>query len=220
MSEMAPVVELSKHALASMNCLGGRENANVKTVTLLGIVLLVGAAGMIGCTDRADQQLIQVQEHLEHVFGMAFLNRDMKTQLARDHLTIVITEQLLFVGEGHEIRPDGKKVLKQMAGLFGEASFREIRVAGHVDKAVSDQSLTYFEKLELSKARAMQTGRVLKENGLNSQNVIIEWYGDIRPIASNETSQGRQMNRRVEIVVYSEDSGNSSGSIATMADRP
>lgn len=212
------MVELSKHALALMNGTGG-ENAQVKTVTLLGIVLLVGAVGMIGCTERADQQLIQVQGHLAHVFEMAFLNSDMKTQLARDHLTIVITERLLFVGGGHEIRPDGEEVLKQMAGLFGETSFKEIRVAGHIDKAVSDQSLAYFEKLELSKARAMQTGRVLRENGLNSQNVIIEWYGDIRPIASNETAQGREMNRRVEIVVYSEES-RESGAIATMVDKP
>jgi hypothetical protein len=52
-----------------------------------------------------------------------------------------------------------------------------------------------------TKARAMQTGRVLKENGLN------------------ETAQGRQMNRRVEIVVYSVDSRDSSGPIAATTDK-
>jgi chemotaxis protein MotB len=201
------------------NSIDARMRA-LKTSTLLGIVFLAQAAGMIACTERADQPLIQVQENLAHVFKMAFLSRDMRTQLARDHLTIIMSERLLFVDGGHEIKPDGEQVLKQIVGLFKEASFKEIRVAGHIDKPVSGDSLTYFEKLELSKARAMQTGRLLTENGLNSQNMIIEWYGDIRPIASNETTQGHQMNRRVEIVVYGGDSGHSFESIAAKTDKP
>jgi flagellar motor protein MotB len=76
-------------------------------------------------------------------------------------------------------------------------------VAGHADKASpSDHSNQYFEKLALSKARATQTVRVLKENGVDSQSFMIEWYGDIRPIANNETEEGRKTNRRVEIALY------------------
>jgi flagellar motor protein MotB len=54
----------------------------------------------------------------------------------------------------------------------------------------------------LSKARATQVGRVLNENGMHSQNETIEWYGCIRPIASNETEEGRRTNRRVKILLY------------------
>ena len=193
---------------------------SLRTAALLGAVVLVSAGGMTGCTERADEKLIQVQENLGHVFGVALRNGDLRIQLARDHLTIVMTERLLFVGGGHDIRPEGKEALKQIGGLFKQASFKEIRVAGHADKAGSDDSLAYFEKLELSKARAIQTVRVLKENGLNSQNVIIEWYGDIRPVARNETAQGRQMNRRVEIMVYTKYSRDASESIATATDKP
>lgn len=193
---------------------------NLRTAALLGAVVLVRAAGMIGCTERADAQLIQVQEDLGHLFGAALRNGDVRLQLARDHLTIIMTERLLFVGGGHDIGPEGKEVLKQMGGLFKQASIKQIRVAGHSDKAVSDDALAYFGKLELSKARAIQTVRVLKENGLNSQNVIIEWYGDIRPIAKNETLQGRQINRRVEIMVYTDYSQDASESIATTTDKP
>jgi chemotaxis protein MotB len=76
-------------------------------------------------------------------------------------------------------------------------------VAGHADKAsASDGSNQYFERLALSKARATQTVRMLKGDGVQSQSFIIEWYGDVRPIASNETEYGRQMNRRVEIILY------------------
>ena len=93
---------------------------------------------------------------------------------------------------------------KQMGVLFKAASLKEIRVAGYAHKAsVNDHSDEYFEKLALSKARATQAVHVLQENGAASQSFIIEWYGDIRPIASNETEEGRRMNRRVEIVLYS-----------------
>jgi len=177
----------------------------VKTVmflasVLIGLVLLLG-----GCADRIEQRLRQVQKELEQVLWTEFLDGDIRMQQASDQLTVVITERLLFDAGSHEIKPDGIEVLKQMGVLFKAASFKEIRVAGHADKAsVSDHSNKYFEKLALCKARATQTVRVLKENGLDSQNVILEWYGDIRPIASNETEEGRKMNRRIEILLYAE----------------
>jgi len=159
---------------------------------------------LIGCTERTEQPLIQVQKDLEQVFGPALLNGDIRMQRTRDHLTVVITEQLLFDVGGDEIKPDGIEVLSRMGTLFKAVAFTEIRVAGHADKAsVPDLYNQYFEKLALSKARATQTVRILKENGVDPQSVIIEWYGDIRPIASNETEAGRRMNRRVEIVLYS-----------------
>ena len=42
---------------------------------------------------------------------------------------------------------------------------------------------------------------VLKESGVDPRALFIEWYGDIRPIASNGTEEGRQKNRRIEIAV-------------------
>jgi len=177
----------------------------VKTVmflasVLIGLVLLLG-----GCADRIEQRLRQVQKELEQVLRTELLDGDIRMQRASDHLTVVITERLLFDVGSHEIKPDGIEVLRQMGTLFKAAPLKEIRVAGHGDRALaSDRSNKYFENLALCKARATQAVRVLKENGLDSQSVILEWYGDIRPIASNETEEGRQMNRRVEILLYAE----------------
>lgn len=174
----------------------------MKTVTFLASVLM-SLTLAIGCADRTEQRLRQVQNELEQVLRTALRDGDIRMQRASDHLTIVIAERLLFDVGSHELTPDGIDVLTQMGVLFKAASLKEIRVVGHADKAsVSDHSNQYFEKLALSKARATQTVRVLKWNGVDSQSFIVEWYGDIRPIASNETEDGRQMNRRVEIVLY------------------
>jgi chemotaxis protein MotB len=174
----------------------------VKAVTFLASVLM-NLALVTGCADSAEQRLRQVQNELEQVLRTALRNGDIRMQRASDHLTVVIAERLLFDAGSHELKPGGIEVLKQMGVLFKTASFKEIRVAGHADKAsASDGSNQYFERLALSKARATQTVRMLKGDGVHSQSFIIEWYGDIRPIASNETEDGRQMNRRVEIVLY------------------
>jgi chemotaxis protein MotB len=182
-----------------------RENwmgETVQTITLLASVLM-SLALVIGCGDKAEQRLSHVQNELERVLQTALRDGDIRMQRTSDHLTVVIAERLLFDTGSRDLKPDGIEVLKQMGVLFKAASFKEIRVAGHADKAsASDGSNQYFEKLALSKARATQTVRVLKEDGVGSQSYIVEWYGDIRPIASNETEDGRQLNRRVEIVLY------------------
>jgi len=167
------------------------------------VSLLISLTLVIGCGDKTEQRLRQVQNELEQVLRIGLRNGDIRMQRASDHLTVVIAERLLFDAGSHEIKPDGIDMLNQMGALFKTAIFKEIRVVGHADKAsVSARSNQYFEKLALSKARATQTVRVLMGNGEDSQSFIVEWYGDIRPIASNETEGGRQMNRRVEIVLY------------------
>jgi chemotaxis protein MotB len=177
----------------------------MKTVSGLVSVLISLALLLGGCADRTQQRLRQVQKQLEQVLRTELLDGDIRMQQTSDHLTVVITERLLFDAGSHEIKPDGIEVLKQMATLFKAALLKEIRVVGHADRAsASDHSNKYFEKLALCKARATQTVHVLNENGLGSQSVVIEWYGDIRPIASNETEEGRQMNRRIEILLYAE----------------
>ena len=174
----------------------------VQTITLLASVLM-SLTLVIGCGDRAEQRLSQVQNELEHVFRTGLRDGGITMQRASDHLTVVIAERLLFEAGSSEIKPEGIDVLKQMGVRLKTVSFKEIRVAGHADKASdADGSNQYFEKLALSKARAAQTVRVLKGDGVDSQSFIVEWYGDIRPIASNETEDGRQLNRRVEIVLY------------------
>ncbi|MBH0199424.1 MAG: OmpA family protein [Nitrospira sp.] len=164
---------------------------------------LLGIAPFVGCTNGIDQRLTQVQRELEKSLHTNIAQGDLSIQRAGDHLTIVITERLLFAVGSHEIKPEGIDVLRRMGTFLKTASLKEIRVAGHGDRATGfDRPGAYSEMVALSKARATQAGRALNENGVHSQNAIIEWYGDIRPIASNETEEGRQTNRRVEILLY------------------
>ena len=164
---------------------------------LFGVILFVG------CTNGTDQRLTQVQRELEKSLHTNIVHGDLSIRRDGDHLTIVITERLLFAVGSHEIKPDGVEVLRRMGTFLKTASLKEIRVAGHGDRAPGfDRPSMYPEMVALSKARATQAGRVLNGSGVDAQHAIIEWFGDIRPIASNETEEGRLTNRRVEVVLY------------------
>src|SRR5580765_680266 len=114
-----------------------RENwigETVQTVTFLASVLM-SLALLTGCADSAEQRLRLMQNELERVLHTALRDGDIRMQRTSDHLTVVIAERLLFDAGSYEIKPGGIEVLKQMGVLFKTASFKEIRVAGHADKA-------------------------------------------------------------------------------------
>jgi outer membrane protein OmpA-like peptidoglycan-associated protein len=71
-----------------------------------------------------------------------------------------------------------------------------IEVQGHADDSGTDQM-----NLVLSQARAQSVRRWLGDHGIDLSKVVVKGYGSSRPIASNSDDEGRQKNRRVEIVV-------------------
>jgi len=71
-------------------------------------------------------------------------------------------------------------------------------VEGH-----TDSSGNAAKNLSLSKARAASVEKYLIEHGEKQDHISSEGYGSTRPIASNDTKEGRAKNRRVEIAVSS-----------------
>ena len=78
-----------------------------------------------------------------------------------------------------------------------------IHIAGHIDNFPIRDVLarTFPTNMELSQARADSAKQALIEGGMTSDNIEALGDADSRPVASNSTSEGRQKNRRVDIVV-------------------
>ena len=74
-------------------------------------------------------------------------------------------------------------------------------VEGHTDNTpiTSSSGKQYVDNMDLSFLRAKAVTRILVENGISPGRISIIGYGDTRPIASNETNEGRVKNRRVEV---------------------
>lgn len=98
----------------------------------------------------------------------------------------------------------GKAIIKQSsyASLTDLALFLienpsyKLVIAGHTDDVGSDEL-----NMKLSKARAEAVAKALIERGVKEEQLIIEYYGETRPIATNATPEGRAQNRRVEMTI-------------------
>jgi chemotaxis protein MotB len=101
---------------------------------------------------------------------------------------------------------EARPVLDRVAGLLqsDELSDRIFRVEGHTDSIPTDPTGPWESNWELGFGRANSVFRVLSDFGVSEQQFQVMSHGDVRPLFSNETPEGRAYNRRVDIVVLSE----------------
>lgn len=123
-----------------------------------------------------------------------------------------LMKQLRYESGEATIRPEGFQVLNELIEyLKGAPADQLIRVEGHADNMEIGPSLMsrYPTNWDLSKARARGVLHYLIEKGgIDSARISSVGYGDTKPILSNATEQGRQRNRRVDIVLYLPESDN------------
>lgn len=117
-----------------------------------------------------------------------------------------LADRLYFESGEATIKSDFQPILRQMGEILQqEGANTKIRIEGHADSMEIGPSLRskYPTNLELSKARAINVARYLKdEAGIAPERLSSAGYGATRPVASNATDQGRRRNRRVEVVLY------------------
>ncbi len=129
---------------------------------------------------------------------------DVRITQAIDRLSLKFVEKILFASGKAEIKPEGLKVLKRMGDILKEVAEKQIRVEGHTDNVPIGEKLrkTYPTNWELSTARSTKVVRYLQDNvGIDPGLLSVGGYSKYRPEASNETEEGRMMNRRIEIVL-------------------
>lgn len=121
-----------------------------------------------------------------------------------------LMKQLRFESGEATIKSESYQVLDELiAYLKTAAGDQLIRVEGHADNQEIGPSLKsrYQTNWDLSKSRAGGVLRYLTEKGgIDSVKLSSVGYGDTKPTASNATEEGRQKNRRVDIVLYSPES--------------
>ncbi len=118
---------------------------------------------------------------------------------------MTIVAHLLFESGDDQITPAGREILQQIKDVLKQVTDKHIHVEGHTDnKPIKPYLRTRFPtNWELSTARATSVVRYLiAEDGLEPAMLSAAGYGDTRPAVSNDDEEGRQQNRRIEIVLY------------------
>jgi outer membrane protein OmpA-like peptidoglycan-associated protein len=104
---------------------------------------------------------------------------------------------ILYPFNSTEILPDGKDNLRQLASSLDKYPNSDVLIVGHTDSVGTDAY-----NLDLSQRRALAASAYLQSLGVPAARLQTQGKGESEPIASNDTEDGRQRNRRVEIAIY------------------
>jgi outer membrane protein OmpA-like peptidoglycan-associated protein len=118
---------------------------------------------------------------------------------------VITLGDVLFDTNKAQLKPGGIRNLEKLAGFLKQYPGRNVRIEGYTD---STGSADY--NLGLSDRRANAVRSSLLDMGINSDRITTRGYGEESPVASNDTAMGRQLNRRVEIILSDETDGVSS----------
>jgi len=129
--------------------------------------------------------------------------KELEINTLEDKLNIRLLNKILFDPGKTVITTNGKQVLKSLAGELKKIEGIQILVEGHTDnQPLGPRSRSiYHDNLGLSVARSAAVVRALRRMGISPQFLSTSGYSKYRPVASNDTSEERQKNRRVEIVL-------------------
>lgn len=114
---------------------------------------------------------------------------------------------VLFDFGKYDLKPDAKIKLAKLAGIIQAHPGLNLAIEGHTDNIGSDEA-----NMKLSQQRADTVHDFLVQQGLGADTVTAVGMGKTDPVADNSTNEGRQKNRRVEIIVSGEVIGAKLGS--------
>lgn len=213
MTFKTPLLLAAASALALSGCVQSTGNESVfggpRTTTGVTTGALLGAA--VGATSSGNR--------LENAAGGAIiggllggtvgtildqqaadLQRNVSTQTRvvnnGDSLTVTMPQDILFATNSATLRPDLQRDIFAVATNLINYPSSTVDVVGHTDNTGSAAL-----NQDLSQRRAGAVAEVLRSAGVPSQRIIAYGRGFDQPIASNDTVQGRALNRRVEIVI-------------------
>jgi outer membrane protein OmpA-like peptidoglycan-associated protein len=125
-------------------------------------------------------------------------NRVLETRDTPRGLVVNMGDVLFATGK-YDLRPEAQIVLAKLSGIILSHPGLNLAVEGHTDSVGGDDF-----NLKLSQQRADTVRDYLVTQGLPDSSVTAKGFGKSDPVADNDTSDGRQQNRRVEIIVSGE----------------
>jgi len=131
-------------------------------------------------------------------------NKEMAIREFEEKVSITFVDRLLFDFGEATITPEGRSILRRVGEILKNVQGMQIRVVGHTDNRPirKEYQHKFPSNWELSAARAAAVVRYLQgETGLDPESLEIVGRSFYRPVASNETEEGRAQNRRVEVII-------------------
>ncbi len=125
---------------------------------------------------------------------------DLDVRVVRNQMVLHLPESVLFRSNDARVTKAGAALLDRVAEVLKAVDHREFQIAGHTDHLPIRYG-AFRDNWQLSAARALRVMLYLEKCGVAAQRLSASAYADTQPIADEATPEGRQKNRRIEIVL-------------------
>ena len=182
------------------------------------ILAAIVAVGLSGCTvifqkgRRTDvekisklksdlSELERAKQELENRLKDEINDKQVKVEMLNKGLVITFVAEVLFDSGKAKLRNDSLPKLDKVAGVLNTTvADLNVGIEGHTDNEPIKKS-GWKSNWELSSARALSVLHYLSEKSVAEPRLAAIGYGEYKPVAGNDSREGRQKNRRVEIVI-------------------
>ena len=160
--------------------------------TILGAIIGAAVGGAAGAYigHYMDKQAAEIEQDLQGA----------SVERVGEGIKITFNSGLLFDVNKATLRDSSKAELTKLAQILNKYPDTNILVEGHTDNTGSEEY-----NLELSRQRAQSVENYLASLNVDPTRFTIMGYGESQPVATNDTAEGRQQNRRVDLAIMAND---------------
>lgn len=119
----------------------------------------------------------------------------------KGRMTVKLPDEILFPSGSKNLKKDGREALISVAAALKEVAERDFVIAGHTDNVPVKKGGAFKSNWELSTARAVEVVKLMIDSGVDPFRVAAAGYGEFDPVGDNSNPEGRQKNRRLEIIL-------------------
>jgi outer membrane protein OmpA-like peptidoglycan-associated protein len=166
----------------------GNQAGNTAAGAIIGAAVGGAAGAYIG--HYMDEQAEEMERDLEGA----------TVERIGEGIKITFDSGLLFDVDKAKLKVKSEESLTNLSVILNKYEDTEILLEGHTDATGSEE-----HNLELSRARAQSVANYLAGQQVRATRFTIMGYGESQPIATNDSSEGRTQNRRVEVAIYAND---------------
>ena len=166
----------------------GNAAGNTAAGAIIGAAVGGAAGAYIG--NYMDKQAAEMEQDIEGA----------KIERIGEGIKITFDSGLMFDFDKATLRTASEQNLTNLAVILNKYADTNILLEGHTDATGSDEY-----NLDLSRRRAQTVSNYLSTKQVNATRFTIMGYGEAQPIATNDTQDGKQQNRRVEVAIYAND---------------
>jgi chemotaxis protein MotB len=154
--------------------------------------------------DEVIDEMASTRKSIEDSLRDQIASKQVRLETLEGKLKITFVDKILFNSGSAQIKQAGQQSLLSLAGILSREPDQMIEVEGHTDNVGVGKSLQniYPTNWELSTARATAVVRFLQDKAeIKPERLSAVGYSYYKPIADNDTEDGRAQNRRIEIIL-------------------